>query len=66
MEGVQGASKIPWLRVDSSKMVPPSQKPNEAQAKEYGLAVSKRMKETLDKLNAEGKLGQGNWGVHLV
>lgn len=61
-----GAVEIPWLRVDSSKMQTPPTEPTEEQAAVYGKAVVKRMKEGLCKLEEEGKLGQGNGGVHLV
>lgn len=62
----EGAVKIPWLRVDSSKGPPPSQAPTEAQAREYGAKVSNRMKERLHALEAEGKLVEGNGEVYLV
>ena len=58
--------EIPWLRVDSSKMQPPPGEPNAEQAAEYGKAIVKRMKEGLEKLKQEGKLGQGKGGIYLV
>jgi hypothetical protein len=60
--------EIPWLRIDSKKagvQMPPLQ-PTEEQAAAYGKLVVKRMKECLNKLKEEGKLGQGNGGIHLI
>lgn len=66
VQASDGAAKIPWLRVDVSKRAPPAQDPDENQAREYGMDVARRMKETLNKLDVEGKLGQGNDGVYKV
>lgn len=62
----EGAAKIPWLRADIGQGAPVSMKPTEAQAKEYGMKVSKRMKDKLNALDAEGKLGEGNDEIYLV
>ena len=67
-ESIDGAMEIPWLRVDVRKTGehgPPLQ-PTEEDAAAYGKLVVKRMKEGLNKLKEEGKLGQGNGGIHLI
>ncbi|CAN8097792.1 unnamed protein product [Discula destructiva] len=66
VEDTEGAAQIPWLRVDSSKMAPPAGMEDVEKVREYGVAITERMKAMLEKLRAEGKLGQGNAGVYLV
>ncbi|KAI3394956.1 hypothetical protein diail_2063 [Diaporthe ilicicola] len=65
-KSTDGAVEIPWLRVDNTKMQTPPPEPTEEQAAAYGKAIVRRMKEGLGRLKEEGKLGQGNGGVHLV
>ncbi|KAF3767913.1 hypothetical protein M406DRAFT_355759 [Cryphonectria parasitica EP155] len=62
----EGAVQIPWLRVDTRNKAPPLQQPTEAELREYGMDVARRMKEMLGQLGAEGKLGPGNGRVYLV
>ncbi|TEA13767.1 hypothetical protein C8034_v004356 [Colletotrichum sidae] len=49
----QGARSVPWLRHDASKPSPPI-------GPEYGKMVIARVKETMARLEKEGKLGDGN------
>lgn len=65
-ERTEGAMDIPWLRIDSGKMQPPSGEPTPEQAMAYGKAIVQRFKEGLHKLKEEGKLGQGKSGIYLV
>lgn len=65
-ESTPGAVQIPWLWIDVSKGDAPTGKPTEEEIKAIGEKVAKRMKDTLDKLKAEGKLGNGNPGVHMI
>lgn len=67
-KSTDGAVEIPWLRVDVRKTQgpAPSAAPTEEEAAAYGKVIVQRMKEALNKLREEGKLGQGNGGVHLV
>lgn len=67
-KNTDGAMEIPWLRVDVRKTQgpPPSAEPTEEQAAAYGKVITQRMKDALNKLNEEGKLGPGNGGIHLV
>ena len=52
-----GSSGVLWLRHDGSKPAPPL-------GPEYGKAIVQRVKDTLGKLAAEGRLGSGEDGVH--
>lgn len=65
-EGTEGAMEIPWLRIDSGKMQPPSGQPTPDQAAAYGKAIVQRFKDGLHKLKEEGKLGLGKGGIYLV
>lgn len=65
-KSTEGAVEIPWLRVDSGRMQPPPGEPTPEQAAAYGKAIVKRMKDGLEKLKGEGKLGQGKGGIHLI
>lgn len=65
-EGTPGAVKIPWLWMDNSKGDAPTGTPSADEAKAIGVKVAARMQAALDKLRAEGKLGDGNPGVHMV
>lgn len=68
VDQMDGAAKIPWLRLDRTKstLPPPPPQLNDEQAKLYGMDIATRMKKTLDQLKSEGKLGPGNSGIHLV
>lgn len=65
-EDAPGAVKIPWLWMDNSKGEAPTGTPSEEETKAIGLKVAARMKAALDKLRAEGQLGDRNPGVHMV
>ena len=55
---VEGARKIPWLRVDSTKPAPPP-------GPGYGAAIVSRAKEELRKLEAEGVLDSNDDSIRL-
>lgn len=65
-EGTPGAVQIPWLWIDASKGDAPAGQPTEEEIRAIGAKVAQRMKETLETLRAEGKLGDGHSGVHMV
>lgn len=65
-KSTDGAMEIPWLRIDSRKMKPPTGEPTPEEAAAYGKAIVQRFKDGLDKLKQEGKLGQGKSGIYLV
>lgn len=65
-DATPGALQIPWLWIDNSKGDAPAGKPTEEEIKAIGEKVALRMKEALNKLKEEGKLGNGNPGVTLV
>lgn len=67
-KSTDGAMEIPWLRVDVRKTQgpPPPAEPTEEQAAVYGKGIAQRMKDALNRLREEGRLGQGNGGIHLV
>lgn len=65
IESIEGAAKIPWLRVDVGNK-PPPQLQDPEQVREYGLSVASRMKMKLGELSADGKLGHGNGNIYLV
>lgn len=52
-----GASSVAWLRHDGSKPAPPV-------GPEYGKAMVQRVRDTLDSLKNEGKLGNGETEVY--
>jgi hypothetical protein len=56
VSAASGISQIPWLRVDASKPAPPM-------GPGYATHIVGRLKEQLAKLDAEGKLGEGNAGI---
>lgn len=65
-ESTPGAVQIPWLWIDASKGDAPTGQPSAEEIKAIGAKVAARMRETLDKLKADGKLGNGNPGVHMI
>lgn len=65
-ESTSGAAQIPWLWVDASKGGAPEGKPSDEEIKVIAEKVAARIKEGANKLKAEGKLGDGNAGVHMV
>lgn len=65
-EGTPDAVQIPWLWMDASKEDEPKGKPTEEEMKAIGMKVAARMKEALNKLKADSKLGNGNSGLHMV
>lgn len=54
-----GVSRIPWLHLDPAKVTLPI-------GPGYGLEVAARTKETLKKLETEGKLNGNDGGLYLI